>query len=511
MPDLWDALCSPTVRRTVRLFFLGFAAGLPLLLIFSTLSLWLGEAGVEKSAVTYFSWAALGYSCKFIWAPIVDKLPLPLLSAGLGRRRGWLLAAQLAVIAAIVGMAFSDPAAGLIGMACAAVALGFASATQDIVIDAYRIECAGPAEQALLSSGYIAGYRIGMVVAGAGSLYLAEFFGSGAGGYAYAAWQKTYLLMAAVMGVGVATTLLIPEPAGGGQSAYPHSNAAYVRFFALFVLAVGGMMAVLLGWSWLVAGLPGGAGVLGAVKAEGAPLLMFAADALKLSVALAAAVFVWALGMRLRLVDRRLAVDGYWRPVRDFFRRYGRLACWVLLLVGTYRISDIVMGTIANLFYQDLGYSKSQIADVAKVFGLLMTIAGSFLGGLLALRLGVVPVLLAGAVLAPATNLLFVWLAAAEPTVGALTLAIAADNLSAGLAAAAFVAWLSSLTSVSFTATQYAIFSSLMTLLPKLLGGYSGTLVEQLGYADFFLLTAGLGVPVILLVGFLARAVRSSP
>ncbi len=209
------------------------------------------------------------------------------------------------------------------------------------------------------------------------------------------------------------------------------------------------------------------------------------------------------VGAKLGLANKAMVVESYVSPIQDFFQRYGKLALWVLLLVGFYRVSDIVMGVIANVFYQDMGYSKVEIADITKVFGLIMTILGSFIGGFLTMRIGVMRVLLLGAILAASTNLLFMWLANAEPTKAALIAVIAADNLGGGLAVAAFVAWLSSLTSVSFTATQYAIFSSVMTLFPKLLGGYSGTMVESIGYDQFFLFTACLGIPVVCLILFL--------
>jgi PAT family beta-lactamase induction signal transducer AmpG len=197
--------------RVITMLFLGFSAGLPLYLIFFTLSIWLREAGVDRSTVTYFSWAALGYSFKFIWAPIVDRMPLPWLTRWLGRRRSWLLLAQCAVVCAICWMAMTNPVADLSTMAMAAVMLGFSSATQDIVVDAYRIECVGREMRAPLASSYQAGYRIGMLVAGAGGLKLAAWFG-GDSVYSYQAWQSTYLWMAAAMGVGIATTLIIREP-----------------------------------------------------------------------------------------------------------------------------------------------------------------------------------------------------------------------------------------------------------------------------------------------------------
>lgn len=483
------------VKEVTKLTFLGFSAGIPILLIFSTLSLWLNEAGVSKSAVTYFSWAALGYSFKFIWAPIVDSLPLPLLSRLLGRRRGWLLLSQLAVISSILWMASINPAEGLTFMAFASVALGFSSATQDIVIDSYRIECAEEDKQALLSSSYIAGYRIGMIVAGAGALYLADLFGSDLGNYAYSAWQNTYWIMALVMGIGVLTTLLIAEPKKGDYAnAYPYKKEDYIRFFALFILSVSALISVF----HFAPAIAFGDGPID-------KLLGFLFDASILLIAILAAIGVGLIGGKFEFVNKQMVLESYIEPIKDFLTRYGRMAVWVLLLVGFYRISDIVMGVIANLFYQDMGFSKTEIASVTKVFGLLMTITGSFAGGFLALKTGVMRVLLIGAILAAATNIAFIWLSTTDATLQALTLVIAIDNLSAGLAVAAFVAWLSSLTSISFTATQYAIFSSAMTLFPKLLGGYSGSIVAQIGYSYFFLLTALMGIPVILLILFLKK------
>jgi PAT family beta-lactamase induction signal transducer AmpG len=492
-------------RRVVTMLFLGFSAGVPLLLIFSSLSLWLREAGAERAAVTYFSWAALGYSFKFVWAPLVDQLPLPFLSRRLGRRRAWLLVAQVAIIAAILGMAAIDPAANessLTLMALAAVALGFSSATQDVVIDAYRIESAEVDLQALMSATYIAGYRIGMLVAGAGSLYLADWLGSGSGAYDYEAWQWTYRAMALAMGVGVFTTLVIREPDTRAPTEGMHSGADYARFALLFAVAIGGF-----------AGLFFFSGdTIDSLKAHfeaafGAPLLAaFLMESLRLVAAIGAAWLLAMLLVRSGLADYAMVERSYLRPVRDFFARYGWSLAWILLaLIGLYRISDIVLGVIANVFYQDLGFSKTEIASVVKTFGLLMTIAGGFVGGLLAVRFGVVRILLLGALLTVATNLMFMLLAAVGYNMMWLYVVISADNLSAGIASAAFVAFLSSLTNVSFTAMQYAIFSSLMTLIPKLLGGYSGSMVDALGYPGFFMFAAALGLPVLALIVVAAR------
>ena len=475
------------------MLFLGFSAGIPILLIFSTLSLWLTEAGVEKSAVTYFSWAALGYSFKFVWAPLIDKIPLPFLTKLLGRRRGWLLLSQSAVIASIVWMALIDPQTGLTTMAFAAVALGFSSATQDVIIDAFRIESADPRLQAMLSSTYVAGYRIGMqMFAGAGALFLAEYLGSSSTSYRYEAWRDTYLCMALVMFVGVITTLIVSEPKQRNAKDYPYPVKDYLSFFLVFAFS----LLVLVGVFLIVPSLPE---VTTGYKQT---LLSFVYKSIALLLALYAAFFTAKACLKLGLVNSDMVYEGYQAPLLDFMKRYGKLAVWVLLLIGFYRVSDIVMGVITNVFYIDMGYTKSQIASVTKLFGVVVTIAGSFLGGLLALRFGVMRTLMLGAILVAATNLLFMWLAGVEPDIRYLTGVIVADNLAQGIAVAAFIAWLSSLTNVSFTATQYAIFSSLMTLFPKLLGGYSGTLVDSIGYANFFLIASCLGFPVIVLIYF---------
>ncbi len=482
------------------MLFLGFSAGVPLLLIFSSLSLWLREAGVSKSDVTYFSWAALGFSFKFVWAPLVDKLPLPLLSRALGRRRGWLLFAQLAVAASIALMASVDPQQQLAWMAIAAVLLGFSAATQDVVIDAFRIESANPRLQALLSSTYIAGYRIGMIAAGAGALYLAEGFGSTNDVYSYIAWRNTYYCMAGLMLVGVATTLLIAEPPAGDVSPYHYDTGDYLRFFIAFVITVATFVGVLFGMPDAPVWFSG----------YSQQLFSFSYSSLVLLLAVFIGYQAFRLQSAMGVVNQQLVDESYVQPIADFIQRYKKLALWVLLLVGFYRVSDIVLGVIANVFYQDMGYSKDEIASVTKVFGVVMTIVGSFLGGFLTLRFGVIRVLMLGAVLVSATNLLFMWLAGLEVSVLALTVVIAADNLSGGVAVAAFVAWLSSLTNVSFTATQYAIFSSVMTLFPKLLGGYTGSVVEAVGYEIFFLLASLLGVPVIALIWFLRKRLEAA-
>ena len=479
---------------------LGFSAGLPLLLIFSSLSLWLSEAGVQKSTVTLFSWAALGYSFKFVWAPIIDSLPVPFLTRQMGRRRSWLLISQLAIIASIVSMALIDPSNGvdaLTVMAFSTVALGFSSATQDIVIDAYRIESADKDLQAILASTYIAGYRIAMLVSGALCIVLAQAWGSTAESYSYSAWQAAYLCMAAAMLLGIATTLFMAEPAASEQQRKEHSLSSYLRFLLTFAFSVTALIFTYRFTDSLASETRQDLISLWGNK----NLAGFVVETCRLGAAVSAAGFTAYICVALGISEREMVKNTYIEPVADFFKRYGLgLAALLLAIVGLYRISDIVLGVISNLFYLDMGYSKSEIASAVKTFGLLMSIAGGFAGGLLALRFGVMRSLILGAILAAGTNLLFLLLANIGYNLPFLYLVVGVDNLCAGLASAAFVAFLSSLTNISFTAMQYAIFSSLMTLIPKVIGGYSGGIVESLGYSQFFVITTLMGLPVLLLL-----------
>ena len=434
--------------RVITMLFLGFSAGIPLLLIFSSLSLWLGEAGVERKTVTFFSWAALGYSFKFVWAPLIDKLPLPVLTRLLGKRRAWLLVAQLLIMLAIVLMGSIDPVLGetqLKWMAWAAVLLGFSSATQDIVIDAYRIEAAETRLQAMMSSTYIAGYRLGMIVAGAGALFMASWLGSEKAHYVYAAWQWTYWAMAGMMLVGVITTLLIPEPEHQRAERHHYAAMDYTRLLLVFALAVAGFVTTFAISSALFEDLQTAVG--------GDAFVGFGLETLHLSLSIAVAVLIgWAL-VQVGAVNQAMARDTWIEPIAEFFRRYGvKTALLLLALIGLYRITDIVPGVISNVFYQDLGFSKPEIATAVKTFGVVVSIAGGFMGGLFATRYGVMRTLMLGAVLTAFTNLVFVWLAYSGHNVPVMYTAVTADNLAAGFASAASVAFLSSLACVACTA-----------------------------------------------------------
>jgi len=427
-PQVWRVYLEPS---SLRLLALGFAAGLPLPLVLGTLSFWLREAAVERSAIGYLSWISLAYAFKWTWSPLVDRLALPLLTRALGRRRSWLLLAQVLVIAGLLGMAASDPQQALAPLVWCALAVAFGSATQDIALDAYRIESASAERQGALAAMYQSGYRLALIWAGAGALWVAaQVQGAQAAGYAFAAWRAAYCAMAASMLVGVLTVLLSPEPAlAGAAGARP--------------------------------------------SAQG--------------------VRAWLRG-------------AFVAPFADFFQRWRWQALLLLALIALYRASDVVMGVMANPFYVDMGYTKEEVAAVSKVFGLLMTLLGAFAGGALVLRWGVLRVLMLGALLSAATNVLFAWLATHGHSVPALIAVISADNLASGLASAAFIAYLSALTNVQYSATQYALFSSMMLLLPKWLAGFSGVWVDAWGYPAFFCATALLGLPVLVLIGLLARA-----
>lgn len=441
--DWRDAVRVYFHRRPLTLLFLGFSSGLPLLLVFGTLSFWLREAGVDRSTIGFVSWVALAYAFKWVWAPLVDRVPIPLLTRWLGRRRAWLLLAQMAVCAGLAGMAFTDPALHLERLVWLAVLVAFSSATQDVAIDAFRIESGGTRTQAAMAATYMMGYRVAMIVAGAGVLWLAAWVDPNEVSYEYAPWQFAYGVMAALMGVGMITTLIAHEP----HPPVPEPDALDVAMARRLAARLPPRWVPVAHWFW------------------------------------------------------RAVIS----PFVEFFARYGWLASLVLALIASYRLSDIVLGVIANVFYVDMGFTKTEVANVTKVFGVFMTIVGALGGGVLVNRLGVMRVLFAGALLSAATNLLFALLAKVGASVPVLIGVVAMDNLSGGLATAAFVAYLSALTNVRFSATQYALFSSLMVLLPKFFGGFSGTLVDSIGYEKFFTLTALMGVPVLVLVWLAAR------
>ncbi|MAA60502.1 MAG: MFS transporter [Pseudomonadales bacterium] len=484
---------------------LGFSAGLPIMLIFSSLSIWLLEAGIQKSEVTYFSWAALGYSFKFVWAPLVDRVPIPWLTRLLGPRRSWMLLAQCCIVAAIVMMALTDPAQGasaVLVMAVAAVLLGFSSATQDIVIDAYRIEAADADMQAMMSATYIAGYRLGMIVTGAGALYLAAYFGTTREHYVYEAWRLTHLIIPVFMLVGMVTVLCIREPLAAKRGYDQFTHFDYVSLCLLFVVAAAGVVGVFFlsgdAITQLKGALPG--------TYSHSLLLAFSLEASRFSLAVAAAYAIARVMVKIGFANRQLVDVSYIAPIRNFLESHGAKTTVILLcLVSLFRISDVVLGVISNIFYTETGFSKEEIATAVKLFGVWMTILGGLVGGVFTMRFGVMAMLAFSAVLVVLTNLCFILLAHTGHNIYVLYGVVSADNLAAGIASASFIAFLSALVNVRFTAMQYAIFSSLMTLIPKLTAGYSGSIVEAVGYIPFFIITGLLGVPVLFFIYLAAK------
>lgn len=499
MPPVLSYLFKP---KFLHMTLLGFVAGIPLYLIFSSLSLWLDQVGIAKSEITYFSWAALGYSFKFLWSPLVDRLPMPVFSRLLGQRRGWLLAVQLLIMAAIVWMAMTDPAGGdsaLLRMAMATVLLGFSSATQDILIDAWRIEASTEEDIAMLSSVYIVGYRLGMITSGAGALFIAGYLGTSVGDYQYHAWQMSYLVMACTMVVGIVTTLLIQEPPT--QQDLVYSTRDYLGVLCVFVVAVLTFVLVYVSSGDLMVWFS--TQVLSGISNQ--ILIDTLTVAIKLILALLAAVIAAKVVSYSRLINQTMMVSVYVQPVADLFKRHRKHLFLLVGIIALYRVSDIVMGVSANLFYQHMGFSLDEIASIVKTFGLVMTLTGGLLGGILVVKFGILRIMLLGATLSALTNLLFMVMAGMGKSLWFLALMISADNLSAGLAMAAFVGFLSLLVNRRFTAVQYAMFSSVMTLFPKILGGYSGGMVEALGFGQFFMMTAVLGLPVILMIVYAMR------
>jgi PAT family beta-lactamase induction signal transducer AmpG len=411
------------------MLFFGFSAGLPLLLVGGTFTAWLRDLGVELAAIGFLSWVGMAHSIKVLWAPVVDQTPLPLLTRILGRRRAWMIAAQTAVAISLAGMALTDPLEHLWLVAFWAVVAAFGSATQDVAVDAYRVEAVASHLQAAMAATYVTGYRIALLFAGAGVLHIASLLN----------WSYAYGAMGLLMAIGVVTTLVTSEPEifiSHPVSRPGQSHGVYLQ------------------------------------KNQ-------------------------HRGLKHRLTIWFVSAVIY--PFAEFFRRHGKASVAILIFVALFRISDIFMGVMANPFYLDLGFTKQEIANIAAAFGLVMTLFGAAMGGFLVARFGTAAMLVFTALMAPATNLAFAWLATTGPEIHGLILAIAADNITGGLAISVFLAYLSGLTSTAYTATQYAMLSSLMTLPGQFAGGFTGMLAQNCGWPGFFLITAAAGIPAIVL------------
>ena len=415
--------------RLVAILLMGFSSGLPLALTFGTFSYWLAELGVSLTAIGLFGLVHTPYSLKFLWSPLIDRLPIPFLTAWLGRRRSWALAIQILLVAAILALGATDPRRDPAATVLAAVCVAFLSASQDIVIDAYRIELLRPEEQGAGAAATQWGYRFGMLASGAGALYAATFGG----------WHFAYSLMAALMVVGMVTVCLTPEP-GGARAPEP---------------------------------LPGR-----------------------------------DMAERVKLWLSRAVVA----PFLDLFERAGavQLAA-IMLFIVLYKVGDALAGSMANPLYVALGFTKVEVATISKVYGVVATLAGVALGGILVARWGIFRALLICGAMQALSNLMYAAQAWAGPEVAVLTITISAENLTGGMASAAFVAYLSGLCSQDFTATQYALLSSLATVGLNVLAASGGALAQALGWIPFFVLSTATCLPALFLLLWVMRGAAGAP
>jgi PAT family beta-lactamase induction signal transducer AmpG len=414
-------------RPVLVIFFLGFSGGLPFPLVYSTLTYWLAEADIVRSTISTFAWLGFAYSLKFLWSPLVDAVRLPVLSRVLGHRRSWLLFSQVALLVGLSSLATIDPATNMTVFALVAVMVAFSSATQDIVIDAFRIESAETRLQGVMAASYQYGYRVAVIVATAGALFIAEV----------ASWIVAYQAMAVCMAVGLITTLVCSEPVARG------SLASELH---------GSLMQKSTQWVYIAV-----------VK-----------------------------------------------PLLDFVRRYRGWGFVFLGFIATFYISDRVLGIMAMPFYEDIGFTKPQVATIAKVYGLWVSIIGAATGAVAVVRLGLARCVVAASVFIVSTKLFFALLAVSGPQVSLLTVTISFDNFALGFGSTVMIAYMSSLVNMEFSATQYALLSSINTFFGKLLAGYSGEVQLALGWLNFFFYAAATGIPAILLSVFVARRLRTT-
>ena len=416
-----DAAAIYADRRIVAIFFMGFSSGLPLLLVLpgATLGIWLRESGVDLTAIGIFALVGIAYSFKFVWAPIMDHAPVPWLTHRLGRRRGWALVTQIALIISLIMLGQTDPSTNPGVTALWAVVVAFASASQDIVIDAFRIELLEDDEQGFGAAATQYGYRGGLIVAGAGALFAAEYGG----------WNFAFLLIAACMLVGVATILLTPEPRRKGE---------------MESTTQGGPVAFR---QWL----------------------------------------------------KHAVID----PFANFMERDKWLL--ILLFILAYKVGDAVAGAMAGPFYVDMEFTKAEIAEASKLFGVAATVVGVFIGSLMVYRLGIMKALMVAGILQMLSNLMFAAQALIGHDFAFLFATIGIENLSGGMGSAAFVAYLSSLCDIKYTATHYALFSSLMAVPRTILAASGGYFAETLGWVPFFLLTTVAALPGLLILWWLMR------
>jgi PAT family beta-lactamase induction signal transducer AmpG len=433
--DAWRSYLQP---RVLGMLLLGFSSGLPFYPLFQTLSAWLRQAGIQRSTIGMMAWVGLAYSIKFLWSPLIDRARVPYVQRVFGQRRGWMLLAQAGIALGLFRLSLSDPAAGVRPIALWASFVAVCAATQDIAIDAWRIESAAAQQQGTMAAAYQVGYRLALLVGSTGAFFMAQRLG----------WHFSYSVLAALVGVGVLTTLAIREPAAVAGATTLEREARVV--------------------AWLER------------RAHWPDALRSAGG--------------WFIG-------------GVICPFVDFFARFpAAVGALILAFMCVYRLTEFAMGSMANSFYIDHGYTLVQIGTVVKFCGLPASLLGVLLGGALVARAGLARALLAGSLLIVASNLGFSLLASRQaPTLLGLGAVNGLDNIAQGIHGTALIAFLSSLTSPRYTATQYALFSSLYALLGKILEGYSGRVVDAIGYTDFFLYTASLSIPGLALLFVLQR------
>ena len=468
-------------RRVFIMLLLGFSAGLPYLLIFDTLSAWLRESGQTLEVIGFFALATLSYSLKFVWAPLVDRTAIPLLTPLLGHRRSWMLVTQAVVIFGLWSISGLDPSNALVAIALFATLVGFFGATQDIVIDAWRIEAADDSRHGAMAAAYQMGYRVAMIVAGAVPLVLADLYN----------WNVSYAVMAALMGFGIAGVLFAPREKAHSIRAIPVGDTPsrpkleVLEWIARLIVIAAAAMVVGSGLTAQAGPLNGLLGLFG-LGAEGQTAIADAWAAKPGGVYLQVAAVFGGLALLVlacwplpgtRTQPGAYLAGSFGEPVADFYKRFSGVATLILALICVYRLADFVLN-IMNPFYLDLGFSKIELAEVRKVFGVVMTTLGVFIGGWSVAKLGLIRTMVIGAFMSPVSNLVFAWLATQGPSIPALTVAIGVDNIATGYAGTALIAYMSSLTSIGFTATQYALFSSLYALPGKLIASQSGRIVE---------------------------------
>lgn len=552
--SLQEAIARFSQPKMAMMLVLGFAAGLPFLLYYSTLSVWLQRSGIEEALIGFFSWFGLAYSFKFLWAPVIDRFDPPGLARIFGRRRAWIFVAQIGVALSMIGIGFSDPTSSLAATALFSFLIAFSSASQDIGIDAWRIEAAAnDDEQATLAAAYQYGYKVGMVISGGVALVIAGVatfqiaYWAMAGAMVLAAlvfsiWDRKYGLHAAgaagVMLIAIGFATAFGEFAGVLDAGSIGHLAMRGLEFVFYAAAIAATLAFLIALTLALRDRPEGSAFSfgGLLTGIGFAAALFAAIA---AIAAGVGLFVprladfaglevsrgdvaqWAVYIAATPILLCALAIPFIRTIRpespklqhptlgpflDFFWRHGWIALLILVFVSSYRLSDIVMGIMAKPAYSHMGYSPADIGIVSGTYGPWIVFVGVALAGFSALKLGLRTSLVIGAIVSVLGNVVFAWLVnQSSDSLFPLFVAVTADNIAGGYAGTIFVAFMSTLVNKSFAGTQYAIFSSIWSLGPKLVAGTSGVMVGAFGYTNFFIFAAALGLPAILLSLFASQ------